>query len=134
MQESDVHPGRLVVMNAEECWQLLRTRPVGRVAWSGTEGVSVVPVNFAVVGEDIVLRTTPYSMVARDCPDRDVAFEVDLFDEENHSGWSVLLRGRCHREQRASEGPTPWVTGPRVLGMRIEVRSLTGRRLQPPAQ
>ncbi|GAA1537496.1 pyridoxamine 5'-phosphate oxidase family protein [Nocardioides humi] len=129
MAQPEIQPGRLVVLSDEECWDLLRSRPVGRLAWSGGEGVSVVPVNFAVEGDAVLLRTTPYSAMARDCADREVAFEVDQIDEEGHGGWSVLVRGRCERERRASDGPTPWATGPRVLGLRIAVESLTGRRV-----
>ncbi|KRA32450.1 hypothetical protein ASD81_12860 [Nocardioides sp. Root614] len=110
----------------------MRSSPIGRVAWAGSEGVSVLPVNFAAEGDTLVLRTTAYSQMARECADRDVAFEVDQIDEEHHSGWSVLLRGRCERQERVGDGPAPWVTGPRVLGLRIVVRSVTGRRLQPP--
>ncbi|WP_235531106.1 pyridoxamine 5'-phosphate oxidase family protein [Nocardioides sp. Root614] len=132
MQIADRHPGRLVVLSDEECWQLVRSSPIGRVAWAGSEGVSVLPVNFAAEGDTLVLRTTAYSQMARECADRDVAFEVDQIDEEHHSGWSVLLRGRCERQERVGDGPAPWVTGPRVLGLRIVVRSVTGRRLQPP--
>ncbi|GAA4098734.1 pyridoxamine 5'-phosphate oxidase family protein [Nocardioides kongjuensis] len=129
MSTSDVRPGRLVVLSDDECWDLLRSRPVGRVAWSGVQGVSVVPVNFAVDGDTVLLRTTPYSLMARDCVGREVAFEVDDVDEERHEGWSVLVRGRCEREERPSDGPRPWATGSRLLGMRITVRSLTGRRI-----
>lgn len=124
-------PGRLVVLSDDECWDLLRSRPVGRVAWQGLQGVSVVPVNFEVLDEQILLRTTPYSLMARDCAEREVAFEVDTVDIDHHAGWSVLVRGRCHREERLPDGPTPWVTGPRVLGLRITPRTVTGRRIQP---
>lgn len=129
MPTSDVRPGRLVVLSDDECWDLLRSRPVGRVAWSGMQGVSVVPVNYAVDEDAVLLRTTPYSLMARDCAGRDVAFEVDSIDEASHDGWSVLVRGRCEREERTGEGPRPWATGSRVLGLRIAVRLITGRRI-----
>lgn len=129
MQTSDVRPGRLVVLSGDECWDLLRTRPVGRVGWCGIEGVSVVPVNYAIDGDTVLLRTTPYSLMARDCAGREVAFEVDEINDERHEGWSVLVRGRCEREERPSDGQRPWATGSRLLGLRISVRSLTGRRI-----
>lgn len=129
MPMSDVRPGRLVVLSDAECWDLLRTRPVGRVAWSGDQGVSVVPVNFMVDDDAVLLRTTPYSLMARDCAGREVAFEVDDFDDERHVGWSVLVRGRCERDERRADGPHPWATGSRTLALRVEVRSVTGRRI-----
>ncbi|KRB80034.1 hypothetical protein ASE01_00540 [Nocardioides sp. Root190] len=121
-----------MVLNDIECWELLQSRPVGRIAWFGLQGVSVIPVNFEVADNAIVLRTTPYSMMARDSADRQVAFEVDLIDDEHHSGWSVLARGRCTRLHRSPDTPGPWVTGPRILGMRIEVQSISGRRILQP--
>lgn len=129
MQQSDIQPGRLAVLSDPECWDLLRTQPVGRIAWSGIQGVSVVPVNYLVVDGAIVLRTTPYSLLARDSADREVAFEVDHFDPERHDGWSVLVRGRCGRVHRATDRPEPWVTGARVLDLQIDVRSVSGRRI-----
>ena len=138
MPTSEVRPGRLVVLSEEECWELLRARPVGRLAWCGDRGVCVLPVNFAVDrdGDDdgVRLRTTPYSLMARECSGREVAFEVDAIDDEQHSGWSVLVRGRCERDDRPSDEPRPWVTGSRVLGLRIAVRSMTGRRLLSSAE
>lgn len=129
MHDSDIRPGRLAVLSEPECWDLLRSRPVGRVAWSGVEGISVVPVNFVVVDDAVLLRTTPYSLMARDCAGREVAFEVDEIDDDRHLGWSVLVRGRCERERRPADAPHPWATGSRVLGLRVSVRSITGRRL-----
>lgn len=129
MVQSDIQPGRLAVLTDGECWDLLRSQPVGRIAWSGLQGVSVVPVNFVVVDDAIILRTTPYSLLARDSVDREVAFQVDQLDLERHEGWSVLARGRTRREDRSPEHPQPWATGARVLGLRIDVRSVSGRRL-----
>lgn len=129
---ADTKLSRLVVLSEPECWEHLRSRSVGRLAWAGAEGVSVVPVNFAVDGDAILIRTTAYSLMGRECGGRDVAFEVDAIDDAEHIGWSVLAHGRCERQERASEGPAPWASGSRVLGLRIVVRSLTGRRLLSP--
>ncbi len=131
--EQGAHPGRLVVIGEEECWDLVRSRPVGRLAWQGSQGVTVIPVNYTVSESEIHLRTTPYSLMARDCVDREVAFEVDTVNEDERSGWSVLLRGRCDRSERPPEGGAPWATGPRVLALRVTVQTVTGRRIVPAA-
>jgi nitroimidazol reductase NimA-like FMN-containing flavoprotein (pyridoxamine 5'-phosphate oxidase superfamily) len=131
MDAADEKRGRVIELTQDDCWELIGSRPVGRVAWSGPEGISVIPVNFRVDEREIVLRTTPYSTLARECADREVAFEVDDLDVDHHAGWSVLLRGQCRREERTSSGLTPWASGRRVLGLRIEVRSVTGRRVAP---
>ena len=41
----------------------------------------------------MLVRTTAYSEVARECDDSPVAFEVDDVEESTQSGWSVLMRG-----------------------------------------
>jgi len=122
----------LVDLPTEECWQLLTSRPVGRLAWSGPHGPTVIPVNFAVDGQNVLIRTKAYSEAAREVDDTMVAFQVDSFDEQARQGWSVLVRGRAHFEYQsptASGDPDVWVDGPRSLRMRVEATEVTGRRI-----
>ncbi|HWU22250.1 MAG TPA: pyridoxamine 5'-phosphate oxidase family protein [Nocardioides sp.] len=132
MTTTGIQPRRLVALSEDECWARLRAHSVGRIAWSGDEGVSVVPVNFAIDGDAVLIRTTPYSLMARDCSGQQVGLEIDAIDEETHTGWSVLVRGRCERLNRAGDSPVPWANGSRVLGLRIAVRTVTGRTLVSP--
>ena len=67
---------------------------VGRVAISTPTGPHIVPVNYAVVDEAIIVRTSPYSLLGTYGRDTMVAFEVDGFDHELERGWSVQARGR----------------------------------------
>jgi hypothetical protein len=122
----------LADLSTDECWQLAASRPVGRLAWSGPHGPTVIPVNFAVDGQNVLVRTKAYSEAARECDDTMVAFEVDSFDQDSRAGWSVLLRGRAHFEYQSpttDSDPDVWVTGPRSLRLRIEVSEVTGRRI-----
>jgi hypothetical protein len=124
-------PRRLVDLAADECWSLAATRPVGRLAWTGPHGPTIVPINFSVNGTDVVVRTTAYSEVARECDDSAVAFEVDDIDPSARSGWSVLMRGRGHLEYGppGDVEPDVWLSGPRSIRLRIEVGEITGRRV-----
>jgi hypothetical protein len=122
----------LADLSTDECWQLVVSRPVGRLAWSGPHGPTVIPVNFSVDGQHVLVRTKAYSEAARECDDTMVAFQVDSFDQDARAGWSVLLRGRAHFEYQspATDGdPDVWVDGPRSLRLRIEVSEVTGRRI-----
>jgi nitroimidazol reductase NimA-like FMN-containing flavoprotein (pyridoxamine 5'-phosphate oxidase superfamily) len=122
----------LADLSTDECWQLAASRPVGRLAWSGPHGPTVIPVNFSVDGQHVLVRTKAYSEAARECEDTMVAFQVDSIDEDTRSGWSVLLRGRAHFEYQSvstDDDPEPWVSGPRSLRLRIEVSEVTGRRI-----
>ena len=131
-QSQPTPPLHLTDLGADECWSLAATRPVGRLAWTGSHGLTVIPVNFTVTGAEVVVRTTAYSEVARECDDSPVAFEVDDIDTDTRSGWSVLLRGRGHLEYGPPHGeaePDVWLSGPRSLRLRISVTEVTGRRL-----
>jgi uncharacterized protein len=127
-------PHRLLDLSADECWTLAGSVPVGRLAWTGPHGPTVIPVNFTTEGHTVRIRTAAYSEAARECDDSVVAFEVDTFDAEQHTGWSVLMRGRAHLDYAAASGegePQPWADGTRRLQLRVEVDEITGRRLQP---
>ncbi len=128
-------PPRVIELGPDECWSLASALPVGRLAWTGPHGPTVIPVNFAVTGAEVLVRTTAYSEMARECDDSPVAFEVDEVDGSARSGWSVLMRGRAHLEPVSSgqAGPDVWPPGPRSLQLRIEVTEVTGRRLTPSA-
>jgi len=133
-QRESVTTRRLVDLEVDECWTLAVTRPVGRLAWCGAQGPTVLPVNFAVNGTNVLVRTTAYSEVSRECDDSPVAFEIDDIDTENRAGWSVLMRGRGHLEYGPAGGQEPdvWLSGPRSLRLRIEVTEVTGRRVTTP--
>jgi uncharacterized protein len=122
---------RVIDLDPDECWSLAATQPVGRLAWTGAHGPTVIPVNFVVTGTEVLVRTTAYSELARECDDSPVAFEVDDVDASTRTGWSVLMRGRGHLEYGppVDAEPDVWVPGPRHLRVRIDVTEVTGRRI-----
>ena len=130
--QSGTHTGRLVDLEADECWALATSQPVGRLAWTGPDGPTVVPVNFEVTGRRVHVRTAAYSALARECDDSLVAFEVDAFDTDTRSGWSVLMRGRAHLDYGGADGsdePDVWPGGSHALHVSIDVEKVSGRRV-----
>ncbi len=132
--DSEPGPGpvHLRDLTADECWELAGSQPVGRLAWTGPQGPTVIPVNFVVDGHLVHVRTAAYSALARECDDSPVAFEIDDFDAAAHTGWSVLLRGRAHLEYDAaapSVDPDVWPAGARSLRLTVDVAQVTGRRV-----
>lgn len=125
--------GRIVELTTQQCWELLAVPPVGRLAWQGSEGLSVVPVNFVAAEGRLVVNTAAYSSIARECDDQPVAFQVDELDPSTRSGWSVLVRGVAHIDYGHSraEGARPdvWPPGRKPLQLSVEPTSVTGRRL-----
>jgi len=127
--------GQLADLSPDECWELITTTPVGRIAWTASNGPVVVPVNFAVNGRSIKVRTTAYSSMVQDADGERVAFEVDHIDETTRTGWSVLVRGRAEvRYGEPDDGtvPEPWPRGPRPATVVVDADEITGRWLRPP--
>lgn len=126
-------------LSSAECDRLLRAGVVGRIALNTPDGPHIVPVNYSVVDDMIVFRTTPYSVLGTYGFKAQVAFEIDHFNYDYWTGWSVLARGRCdavaHAEeiQRINETwpPHPWAAGQRNLYFALRWTELTGRRLGP---
>jgi hypothetical protein len=80
-------------VSRDECLGLLRTTRVGRVALSIDALPVVLPVGFALLGENIVLRCLVDSPLSRSGVDVVLAFQVDNFDAATQTGWSVLVQG-----------------------------------------
>lgn len=127
--------GRLVELDEDECWELLRSHSVGRIAWSTGATPHLVPVNFVAHEGHIWIRSTPYSALARECRDKPVAFEVDEIDEFTRSGASVVVEGVArpgdlHRDD-APPDLESWAAGSRTFVVAIDAQTVTGRRVLP---
>ena len=124
-------------LSEPECEDLLRAGVVGRVAACTPIGPHVVPVNYAVIDDAVVFRTTPYSVLGSQPLRSIIALETDHFDYEHQRGWSVVARGRAEMVVNAAElasirsawDPGTWASGTRVLYVRMSWSELTGRRL-----
>jgi nitroimidazol reductase NimA-like FMN-containing flavoprotein (pyridoxamine 5'-phosphate oxidase superfamily) len=120
-----------------ECETLLRTGVVGRIALSTSDGPHIIPINYSVVDDAIIVRTSPYSLLGTHGRDSRLAFEIDQFDHEYHRGWSVVARGRAEfvtdptelDHIRAVRQPHPWAAGSREMHLRLRWDELSGRRL-----
>ena len=132
MTAGDPSAPTLQPLSIEDCWELLATVPVGRVAVA-VEGEAplVVPVNHRVDGQFIVFRTGPGTKLdaARRRP---ISFQADAFDQHLQQGWSVLVRGVATVERAAGEGPEPWAGArSRPTLVRIWPEHVTGRVVVP---
>src|SRR6478672_3861211 len=120
-----------------ECRGLLAGGVFGRLAICTAEGPLITPVNYSVVEESVVFRTTPYGLVAAHDWGGPMAFEVDHVDYGEQRGWSVVAFGPAERVEDDDElelikrtwDPRPWASGARPLYVRLEWTRLTGRRL-----
>ena len=106
-------------LSREDCSRLLKAGVAGRVAVGTPTGPHIVPVNYAVDGESILIRTTAYSLLGTYGRGALLCFEVDQFDYELKRGWSVVVRGRGELRRRPgrARGDRP-VLGTAPLGDR----------------
>ena len=81
-------------LSERECQALLRSGAVGRVAISTPMGPQIVPVNYTVVEDAIIVRTSPYSVLGTYGREALFAFEIDEIDDGRDRAWSVQARGR----------------------------------------
>jgi nitroimidazol reductase NimA-like FMN-containing flavoprotein (pyridoxamine 5'-phosphate oxidase superfamily) len=130
----------LEILSRAECLQLLAGARVGRVGLSVGALPAVLPVNFALVDDAIVLRTAAGSKLDAALVNAVVAFEVDSIDPLYHTGWSVLVQGvasevmdPAERERLLAAPLRPWADHDRDRFVRICLDLVSGRRLvQPP--
>lgn len=119
-----------------ECLELLESQQVGRISFDDGDGPVVIPVNYAVFDETVLIATSAFGTIATSATDHRVAFEIDQIDDFNESGWSVLVRGRAEHLQydelpASQDRPVPWAEGTRTYVLRITPGTVTGRRLIP---
>lgn len=133
----------LIRLTDAECRWLLAANVVGRVGFDAGAGPRIHPVNYAMDGDTVVLRTAEGSELVGLADRGDppaaalVAFEVDHVDYDRHQGWSVLAVGPLTRvvdvaalQRIAHEwSPRPWAGGDREVVLRVAVEELSGRRL-----
>ncbi|TMR93644.1 hypothetical protein EJK15_38270 [Nonomuraea basaltis] len=131
----------LQVLDPQECLRLIAPGGIGRVAFNGSHGPTVLPVNYKVHDGAIVFRTAyggPMDQdlrTGREGVEILIGFEVDRIDEAMRQGWSVLVQGPAHHvpedevDKVAEAHVTPWAGGDRPLYIRIVPHQITGRRI-----
>ncbi|NRQ39235.1 helix-turn-helix domain-containing protein [Nonomuraea sp. NN258] len=131
------HPS-LETLDPGECLRLIAPGGIGRVAFNGSHGPTVLPVNYTLHDGAVVFRTAAGGPMDQDLRsgvtgvEIKIAFEVDRIDEARREGWSVLVQGPAHH-LTPGEAPgsdvTPWAGGERTLHIRIVPDRITGRRI-----
>lgn len=133
-------PVALAALTDDECWGLLAAHEptLGRIAFDDPDGRPVVyPMNYALAGRTVYVRTDPDSGLAEAVGGRTVAFEVDDVDADWERGWSVLMQGTLHEvsdpdelERHRELRLRTWAPGSRLHLLRLDVEQLSGRRIE----
>ena len=119
-------------LTSEECWDALRTDEFGRLAYHLGDEIGLVPVNYAVDGGRIIFSSAEGSKLLGVVMDKDVAFEIDLIDDEAERAWSVVARGAAQllEGQQARDTDNlrlrPWVDEAKYNVVAITVTEISG--------
>ncbi len=131
----------LVRLDGEECRALLGRSGVGRLGIVRGGYPVIFPVNYAMHGDRVVIRTDDGAKLRAASYHR-VSFEVDEIDHERRCGWSVLVQGFATEVTRRDPAyprmralpVCPWAPGEREHMLVIAPVSVTGRRISIDAE
>jgi len=126
---------RNIEIPTRECFGLLGSVSLGRIAWVHADAPRILPVNHRIINDQVVIRTSVGSELATQAVGSLVAFEVDNVDFVRLTGWSVVVNGVCRAidegrvRDLAVDSLTSWVEGAKAQVLTIESTSVTGRRI-----
>jgi nitroimidazol reductase NimA-like FMN-containing flavoprotein (pyridoxamine 5'-phosphate oxidase superfamily) len=122
----------------EQCLALVASVSIGRVVYTDQALPAVVPMNFVLDGDEVVIHTGSGSTLAAAIRNAVVAFQVDDFDSDTTTGWSVTITGRARLVDGGEEATglarlplRPWVPTKNGQFIRIPARHVGGHRLGP---
>jgi nitroimidazol reductase NimA-like FMN-containing flavoprotein (pyridoxamine 5'-phosphate oxidase superfamily) len=120
-----------------QCWEMLASSIVGRLALVVDGHPEIFPVNFLLERRSIVFRTSPGKKLWESTKQEPAAFEIDGYEPSTQEAWSVVVRGTTSLiedpdEQSAVDtlGLEPWEPGTKSHYVRLSPQALTGRRFK----
>ena len=124
-------------LSIDQCWVLLDSEVVGRIALIVDGHPEVFPVNFVLQRRSIVFRTAGGTKLWGAITSKPVAFEIDGYDAHEQTAWSVVARGEAELiEDQADKDAVdelllePWQPGEKNYYVRLAPKALTGRRFK----
>lgn len=132
-EHADENP--ILALDDDQSWKLIEGTQHGRLVVIVGGEPDIFPVNYAVSGRKLYLRTAPGSKLAEVTINPKVLFETDgiLSDE----AWSVVMRGTARVLELSADieaaealGLKPWVPTLKDFYVEIEPISVSGRHFQ----
>jgi nitroimidazol reductase NimA-like FMN-containing flavoprotein (pyridoxamine 5'-phosphate oxidase superfamily) len=138
-----VHPAsEMLDLSQTECLRLIAAHQFGRIAVDAVEGPPIIrPVNYRFEdrSDTIIFRIVAGSTFDALLRCNEAAFEIDGTDDYCRTGWSVVVQGTADevtdpdRVRRLdSMRLAPWAPGQQLHWMRIELDTVSGRRVLLP--
>ena len=118
----------LMVLSRDDCMRLLGLGGVGRIAVPGDRVPTMRPVNFALQGERIVMRTSDRALWAAAEAGVGAAFEFDEVRNEDHWTWNVIATGSL--EELVVDAPvTLWAPSADERSLALTINDVSGRQV-----
>ncbi len=122
-------------LGTSDCWALLRSCEVGRLAVSVDDRPDIFPLNYVVDHGAIVVRTAEGSKLSAAIANPQVAFEVDSCSVLAGQAWSVVLKGVLQPIEHVDDlidamglPLFPWHAAPGQRYLRLVPEDISGRR------
>ena len=103
--------GNFTELSETDCKELLAQHTAGRIGFMAGDGPQILPVTYQYRNGSVIFRTSPAGPLAALVRRTIVAFEIDGIDEQNKSGWSVLVNGFAEAMAHDYLLTTAWETG-----------------------
>jgi nitroimidazol reductase NimA-like FMN-containing flavoprotein (pyridoxamine 5'-phosphate oxidase superfamily) len=124
-------------LSIDQCWAMLDTETVGRVALIVDGHPEIFPVNFVLQRRSIVFRTAGGTKLWAAMTSKPMAFEIDGYDARDEAAWSVVARGESEvienqedKDQVDALFLEPWQPGDKDNYVRLRPQAMTGRRFR----
>lgn len=116
-------------MTADECRRLLASTHIGRMALTVGALPVVLPVQYRLDGDRLLVRTPGHHDVGEGIDRQVVGFEADQLDLDHGVGWCVSVTGTVRTVDRADDvSPVhPWFSDGAVLSLDTDV--IAGHRI-----
>jgi uncharacterized protein len=125
----------LEALSHRECVTLMSGAQIGRAVFTERALPAVVPVNFIVYDDAVVMCTAADTRLAAAATRGVLAFQVDDIDPVTRSGWSVVVVGVAELVDDVVEQANvhlllqPWAPGRNEVFVRLPLKVVTGRRI-----
>jgi nitroimidazol reductase NimA-like FMN-containing flavoprotein (pyridoxamine 5'-phosphate oxidase superfamily)/quercetin dioxygenase-like cupin family protein len=123
------------ILSEDNCWALLSMSSLGRLAVSVADEPSIYPVNFLVVDQCLLFRTSPGTKLAELTVNHKVAFEADGLTADE--AWSVVVKGTARVLDQQSDidaaadlALSSVIPTDRYVYVEVTPHEVTGRRFE----
>lgn len=129
--------GGFETLDRETCLSLLKTERIGWLAHNQGERAHVVPVNFHVHADEILIEAAYGRSLQAAANAQVMTLASGTMDHETQSGWSIVVVGKAQLrgDDLVNPGvhtPQGWIRFARVVPIAIPIERISGRRVGPP--